>query len=310
MNRSGSISVGLPSRLRRTSQYDQTAHRDRAERPAARRRTRRPPARPGCRARCRPSPRPRAPRRRRRLPRGPVYGTSRTSLMPERTTTITRSSSRKRDPPRQVGGDEAAEQRSDRGGDRRRGADQRVGLLLRGAFEVAVDQRLHRGQQQRRAEPADDRPEDDDRGQALGEGHRQRADRVAEQAQHVRPLAADQVADLAADQDERGRHERLERDRRLHAADRRVQIVNHRRDRHVHQRRVDDEHEHRHREQDREPSRAPSLVVVRGSIAHRYSGVRTGVRPRTQSAPVCSRNASIAASSVGKKCAGSSGPIS
>ena len=91
-----------------------------------------------------------------------------------------------------------------------------------GALEVAVDQRLHRGKQQRGAEPADDRPEDDDRQQALGERHRDRADRVAEQADHVGPLAADQVADLAPDQDERRRDERLERDRRLHAARRRV----------------------------------------------------------------------------------------
>ena len=35
--------------------------------------------------------------------------------------------------------------------------------------------------------------------------------------------------------------------------DRRVEIVDHRGDRHVHQRRVDDQHEHRHREEQREP---------------------------------------------------------
>ena len=126
------------------------------------------------------------------------------------------------DAPRQVGGDEAAEQRADGGRDRGRGADQRVGLLLRRALEVAVDQRLHRRQQQRGAEAADDRPEDDDRRQALGERHRQGADRVAEQPEDVGPLAPDQVADLAADQDERGRDQRLERDRRLDAADGRV----------------------------------------------------------------------------------------
>ena len=129
------------------------------------------------------------------------------------------------DPPRQVGGDEPAEQRPDRRGDRGRRTDQRVGLLLRGAFEVAVDERLHRGQQQRGAEAADDRPEDDDRGQALRERHRQRADRVRHEAQHVCALAADEVTDLAADQDERGGDQRLERDRRLDAADRRVEIV-------------------------------------------------------------------------------------
>ena len=164
-----------------------------------------------------------------------------------------------------------SEQRPDRGGDRGRRADQRVRLLLRRALEVAVDQRLHRGQQERRAEPADDRPEDDDRGQALGERHRQGADGVAEQAQHVGPLAADEVADLAADQDERGRDQRLERDRRLDAADGRVEVLDHRRDRHVHQRRVDDEHEHRHRQQDGEPRIAGSLVRGRRRLraAHR-----------------------------------------
>ena len=107
------------------------------------------------------------------------------------------------DAPRQEGGDEAAEQRPDGGGDRGCRSDQRIGLLLCRALEVAVDQRLHRGQQQRGAEAADDRPEDDDRRQILGEGHRHRPDRVAQQTQHVRPFAAEEVADLAADQDER-----------------------------------------------------------------------------------------------------------
>ena len=153
------------------------------------------------------------------------------------------------DAPRQEGGQEAADQRPDGGGDRRRGADQRVGLLLRRALEVAVDQRLHRRQQQRRAEPADDRPEHDDRRQALSERHRQGAQRVAEQTEDEGPLAPDEVADLAPDQDERRRHERLERDRALHAADGRVEVLDDARDRHVHQRRVDDEHEHRHRQQ-------------------------------------------------------------
>ena len=144
--------------------------------------------------------------------------------MPSSTTSDHEVLEQEGDSPRQVGRDEPAEQRPDGRGDRRRGADQRVGLLLRGALEVAVDERLHRRQQQRCAEPAEDRPEDDDRDQVLRERHRQRADRVAEQAEDVRPLAADQIADLAADQDERGRNQRLERDRRLDAAHGRVEI--------------------------------------------------------------------------------------
>ncbi len=66
-------------------------------------------------------------------------------------------------------------------------------------------------------------------------------------------LRAEQVAELAAQQDEGGGHERLQRDRRLDAADGRVDVLDHCRDRHVHQRRVDDQHEHRHREQDGQP---------------------------------------------------------
>jgi hypothetical protein len=66
-----------------------------------------------------------------------------------------------------------------------------------------VDEGLHRGQQERRADPTHHCPEDDDRGQALGERHRQGADGIAEQTQHVGSLAPDKIADLAADQDER-----------------------------------------------------------------------------------------------------------
>ncbi len=98
-----------------------------------------------------------------------------------------------------------------------------------------------------------------------------RADGVAEKTQDVGPLAPDEIADLAADEDERGGHQRLERDRRLHAADGRVEIPNHRRDRDVHQRRVDDEHEHRHRQQDGEPRTACCLLLRRRYPSPRVS---------------------------------------
>ena len=198
-----------------------------------------------------------------------MYGTSWTSLLPEEDDRDDHDLAAERDAPREVGGDEAADERPDRGGDRRRRADERVGPPLRGALEVAVDQGLHRGQEQRRAEPSDDRPEDDDREEALGEGHRERPGGVAEQADDVRALASDEVADLAADEDERRRHERLERDRRLHAAGGRVEVVHDRRDRDVHQRGVDDEHEHRHREEDREPRVAARFLD--GAAAPRRS---------------------------------------
>ena len=153
------------------------------------------------------------------------------------------------DAPGQVGGDEASEKRPDRGGDRGRRSDECVRLLLGRSLEVAMDERLHGRQQERGAEATDDRPEDDDRREALGEGHRQGTDRIRQQAQHVRPLASEEVADLAADQDERSRDQRLQCDRALDRADLGVQVPDDRRDRHVHQRRVDDEHEHCRRQQ-------------------------------------------------------------
>ena len=137
--------------------------------------------------------------------------------------------------PGEVGRDEAAEKRPDGGGDRGGGADERVRLPLHRPGEVPVDEGLHRREQQRGPEAADDRPEDEDRHEALRQGHRQRAERVAAQTEHVGALPADQVADLASDQDERGRNERFGRDRRLDAAGRRVEVAHDRRDRDVHQ---------------------------------------------------------------------------
>jgi hypothetical protein len=88
--------------------------------------------------------------------------------------------------------------------DGRRRADEAVDLLPRRAVEVPVDERLHGRQQQRCADPTHDRPEHDDRGQALRQGHRHGPDGIAEQPDHVGPPTSDQVADLAADQNERG----------------------------------------------------------------------------------------------------------
>src|SRR5262249_5925334 len=123
------------------------------------------------------------------------------------------------DPPGEIGGDEAAEERTDRGGNRGGGADEGIDPALGLALEVAVDEGLHRRQEQRGAGAADERPEDDDRRQALGEHHRHGTDRVADQPQHVGAPAADQVSDLAADQDERRRDQRLQGDGGLDPAD-------------------------------------------------------------------------------------------
>jgi hypothetical protein len=165
----------------------------------------------------------------------------------------------KGDAPRQIGGDESSEQWSNRGCNRSGGPHECICLLLGRSLEVAVDERLHGRQQERRADPTDDRPEDDDRDQVLRECHCQSADGVAEQPQHVCALAPEEVAYLAPDQDERRRDQCLQRDCRLDAADGRVEISNHRRDGDIHQGRVHDEDEHRHRQQDGEALIAPGV---------------------------------------------------
>src|SRR3954462_7631539 len=305
-NRPGSSSVGRPSRLRRTSHH---ASEPRATAPTASRRPTYSP--PSCQTRI-PITTPPMPTADSTAPttstlRGPVYGTSRISFRPVRTTTITRSSSRKptrherkvvRKPP-SSGPTAAAIAAGAGGGGGGGGAPaQRGGARLRGALKVAVDERLHRRQEQRRAEPADDGPEHDDCGEALGDRHGQGADRVAEEAQDERALASDEVADLAPDQDERGRHEGLERDGALHAAHGRVEVLDHLRDRHVHQRRVDDQHEHRHRQEHGEalPSGAPvrllravpcgqgrrmAGVAARWILRVRHRGLSPSRRPAT-----------------------------
>ena len=64
-----------------------------------------------------------------------------------------------------------------------------------------MNEGLHGRQQERGTDATEHRPEDDDRGQTLGQGqgHRRSADGVAEQAQHVRPLAPHEIAEFAAD---------------------------------------------------------------------------------------------------------------
>ncbi len=153
-----------------------------------------------------------------------------------------------------------------------------------------MDQRLHRRQKQRRAEPADDGPEHDDRRQSLGQRHRQGTERVAQQAEHEGPLPPDEVAHLAPDQDERRRNQRLERDGALHPADGRVEIFDDFRDRHVHQRRVDDEHEHRHRQQHGEAPLTPCELRLVGAH-YAWLSVRVGGQPGLRVFQVADREA-------------------
>ena len=127
------------------------------------------------------------------------------------------------DPPGQVGGEEAAEQRPDRGGDRGRGPDQGVDLRLRLPSKLPWISDCIAGRYS-------DAPSPPITAQKTMIAARPwpttiaAPRRVEDQAAHIGALATEEVAELAADQDERGRHKRLDRHRRLDPADRRVQI--------------------------------------------------------------------------------------
>ena len=193
-----------------------------------------------------------------------MYSTSRDQVDPEEHDRDHDGLEGEPDPPGEVRRQEPAEEGTDRRRDGRRRPDQRVDAHLLLALEVAVDERLHGRHEQRRTEATQHGPEDDDGEQVLGEHHRDRAGGVAEQAEHVRALATEEVAELAADEDERSRHEGFEGDRRLHAADRRVEVLHHGGDRHVHERRVEDEHEHRQRQEEAETPAPLRFVGARG----------------------------------------------
>ena len=189
LNRSGSISAALPSRLRRTSHQ---ANEPSATAPTASSAATASP--PSCQTRI--------PRTMPPMPRTDRSAADRVDLPGARVRHVLHEPDAGQDddddhdlagegePPRQVGRDEAADQRADGRRDRRRRTDERVDLALGRALEVAVDQRLHRRQEERRAEPADDRPEDDDRREALGDRHRRGADRVGRAGRRCTPACA------------------------------------------------------------------------------------------------------------------------
>jgi hypothetical protein len=130
--------------------------------------------------------------------------------------------------------------------------------------------------------------------------------RIAEQPERERQLAPEEIADLAADEDERRRHQRLDRDRALHAADRRVEVLHDLRDRNVHERRVDHEDEHRHREQQAE---APGLVG--GQVGGRAGVVvahRSERRRRCGGAPACAHDSGGGGRSAAQRRAGDGRP--
>jgi hypothetical protein len=165
--------------------------------------------------------------------------------------------------PAQLGRDPAADQRAER--DRRAGdaADDAEAERALLAVVVGGDQRRDRRDHERRAQALDQRPADQQHGQVRAERRRQRADPVDRQPDREDPVAAQDVAELRADEHERCHHQRVGGDRELDALDRRVQIGHDLRDRDVHDAAVEHHHELRRSEyDDRHPlPHRPSIVA-------------------------------------------------
>ena len=86
-------------------------------------------------------------------------------------------------------------------------------------------------------------PAEEEHRDARAQRRRERADRVDDRTDDERPPPAPHVAELRAEQHERGHRQRVERDRGLHRVDARVEVFHDRRDRHVHDRAVEHHHE-------------------------------------------------------------------
>ena len=145
--------------------------------------------------------------------------------------------------PAELGGDPAADQRPGRDGrpghpahdaERERALLSRVG---RG------DQRDDRGHDQRRADSLDQGPADQEHGEVRAQRGGERAQPVDGQPDRERPVAPDDVTELRSREHQRGHHERVGGDRQLNARDRRVQVRDDLRDRHVHDAAVEHHHE-------------------------------------------------------------------
>ena len=165
--------------------------------------------------------------------------------------------------PCELRGHPAADQRA--GGDRDRGGppEQRIGQRAVLALVGGGGERRYGRHHQHGAEPLDPRPADQQDGEVRAQRGGERPDAVDRQADRERAVAAQDVAELRAEQHERRHHERVQRDRRLHALDRRVEVFDDLRDRHVHHARVEHHDELRRREDEhgeplahgRDPSR-------------------------------------------------------
>ena len=145
--------------------------------------------------------------------------------------------------PRELRRHPAADQRA--GGDRDRGdpAEQRVRQRALAALIGGGRERRDRRHHEHGTEPLDAGPADQQHGEVRAQRRRERPEPVDRQPERERAVGAQDVAELRPEQHERRHHQRVQRDRRLHALDRRVEVLDDLRDRHVHHARIEHHHE-------------------------------------------------------------------
>ena len=141
--------------------------------------------------------------------------------------------------PREIRRAETADQGPDRDGDGACRGHQPVGGGPPFRREVPGDERDDRGHDQRRADPLQERPAEEQHGQARSDRGRERAAAVDDAPDREGPLAADDGSDLGAGEHQRRHHERVGGDRALNPGHGRAHVLRHGRDRDVHHRAVE-----------------------------------------------------------------------
>jgi hypothetical protein len=137
---------------------------------------------------------------------------------------------------------------------------ERLAALLRIAERGG--QQAERGRRQQRAERALQRAGADEHGEGLGGAAGRGGGGEAEQAGDQRALAAEQVAELAAEQQQAAERQRVAGDDPLARVVGEAQVVLRGRQRDVHDRRVEHDHQLRHAEDREDPPAAVGLGVV------------------------------------------------
>ena len=171
------------------------------------------------------------------------------------------------DPPGQRGREPPADQRAKGrtcGSDAEQHAVGRRSLV---PLVVRPDKGVDGWHDQRRTESLENRPTEDDEPDGRGQGGDRRSDAVDDQSDAERSLGTPDVAQLAAREHEGGHRERVQRDGGLDLTDRGVEVLDERRDRDVHDRRVDHIDEHRRREDGEDDTSS------RGGLARRLEVV-------------------------------------